>query len=280
MIMVVMCLLVSCRKRETGTVIARVGDAVFTLEEASARIDTLRGSRSHQLYLAASSWITSELIYQEAKHKGIENTSTFDLQLHDAKRQLANQLFLDEYIYNDSSDISEEQLHEYFYAHEAEFHIHEDAIKLNIAVFNNRETATTFAANITRGKSWSESFASVRRDTTANSSLSVMPTQYYSQHTLYPPELWKAASALNLNEVSFPVKTSSGYIILQPLAFARQGKLPDYDMVHDAVHQRLMIERRRQRYEDLLGTLRKQYSVELLLGSEQPSDTVKVNVHE
>ena len=73
--------------------------------------------------------------------------------------------------------------------------------------------------NVTAARLMAESSAAGRNVT-------VMPTQYYSQHTLYPTELWKVAATLSANEVSFPVRTTNGYAVCNPSSQSRRANLP------------------------------------------------------
>jgi len=265
-----------CRQQNTGTVIARAGDSQLTLEEAKAHIDTSGSSFNWQLRNYVAHWINTELLYQEAKRKGIENSENFLQQLDEAKRQLASQKYLDEKIYNDTSGIDAQAMQEYFRTHASEFYVKDNVIKLNIAAFSSRERASAFAAMVSRGTSWHDAVDALLHDTTLLAGIVTNTTgSYYTQRTLYPSELWKVASALGENDVSFPVKTENQYWVLQPLVILQQGKPADFELARDEVRQRLLIEQRRQHYDELLGTLRKRYNVEIFLRTATDLDSVR-----
>jgi hypothetical protein len=80
--------LASCAREPSKTVIARVGDAELTLEQALAHIDTTRGAIGFQLREYASTWTTTELLYREAQRAGIEKSPEFQQQFEDVRRQL------------------------------------------------------------------------------------------------------------------------------------------------------------------------------------------------
>jgi hypothetical protein len=273
--------LISCRHEQPKTVLARVADAELTPDVAKEHIDTLRGSAESQLQLYISSWINKELVYQEAKRKGIENSEEFLNKFRETKQQVANQIFLDGYLAGDTASVNDSTLKEYFGKHSTEFFVHENMMKLNIVLFANRERASTFSANISQRGNWDLNIKKLFMDSSAVSgSVTVMPAQYYSQHTLYPAELWKVASTLSVNDVSFPVKTSGGYAVLQATAAVQEGKPAEYEIVRDEVRERMIMERRRLKYEELLGTLRKRYNVELSTGSHPQPDSIQSRVHE
>jgi parvulin-like peptidyl-prolyl isomerase len=154
-------------------------------------------------------------------------------------------------------------------------------IRLNSVGFNSREDASAFAAAIIQNRSWDDAVSKARSSaSSAGQIISVASNQYYSQRSLFPTELWKVASTLNTGDVSFPVKTNLGYFVIQLLSVIPQGKPADFDLVRDEVKNRVLIEKRRQRYEQYLGTLRKRYDVEILMNIGKSQDSLQLQHHE
>jgi hypothetical protein len=260
----------SCGRQETKTVIARVGNAQLTLEEARTRIDTSRSSYNTRLSRYVAQWVNAELLHQEALQRGIDRTDEFRSRMEDAKRQLVNQQYINETIFTDTAGTDEQSLRGYFTDRGAEFIVREPTIKLALASFATRERASAFAASVSRGTAWNDAL----QDTAFSTSLlSTVSGRYYTERTLFPAELWKVANALGIGDVSFPVKTADAFWVLKPLAVFSPGKQADYDMVREEVRGRVLIARRHQLYDSLLGTLRKRYNVEIMLGPLEESDT-------
>ena len=261
--------------------IARVGSKRLTLAEARRAIDTTQGPFTQQLPKYISTWVTDELLYQEAQREGMENNESFKEQLEQTRRHLAIQNLLQQYVYEDTAGINEAALRAYFAEHAGEFIVRENMMKLNIIGFTSREFASNFAAAVTAESPWSAAVAKAKADPSVSGSIIALPTnQYFSELTLFPPELWKVASSLNVDEVSFPVRTNLGYFVIQLLSFIPEGKPAELDIVRDEVNARLLIERRRQKYAEYLGTLRKRYDVEVLLNSITLEDSTKSQHHE
>jgi hypothetical protein len=261
------------RRPPASPVVARVGDEALTLDEAVLHIDTTRGNRSGQLHQYVALWINTELLYQEAKRKGVDNTDGVLQQVADARRQIATEAYLEQYVYNDTASVSEDTLHAYYALHSGEFYIPEDVRRLNIAVMDSREKASAFAAAISQGTPWARGLAALVKDTTAAPHiLSTVDSQYYTVHTIVPPELWKVTQPLVPGEVSFPVKTGLGYAVVQLVNVYKQGTLSPYDLAKSEVRQRVQLEQRRRKYESVLHALRNRTSVQVYFTS--PTDSV------
>jgi hypothetical protein len=270
----------SChRQREPEDVLARVGDAVLTARDAHAYIDTTQGQRESQLKHYVTYWVNTELVYQEAKRQGVENSEQFNGQLYSIRRQLANQTYLDQHVYSDTGEITDESVRKYYVSHAAEFFLREDMIKLNLATFANRERASVFAATVSQGMTWDSALTQVQRDAAVvGSTISAVSSQYFSSRTLFPQELWKVATALRAGEISFPVKSSAGtFTVLQALAIARQGTQTDFEIARPEARQRLLLETRRHLYDTLLTTLRKRYDVQIFIGDTTPRDSAHIH---
>lgn len=269
------------RNPQQGRVVARVGDAVLTLEDVRAAIDTSGVPLERQLTGYVASWVNRELLFQEAKRLGLDNADSFRRRRDDVARSLLVEDLLEQLIYADTSGVTEDQLQTYYEQHRPEFIAHEDVMKLNLAAFERRDQASAFASALARGSSWEMAAAKSRKDTTLpEAGVSMKLGQSCTQQTIFPAELWKVAATLRVNEVSYPVKTDAGYFIVQPLAAVQKGQLAEYDVCRNEVMHRFIIEHRRTRYDDLLGTLRRRYAVEVLVSPSQGTDTTQARYND
>jgi peptidyl-prolyl cis-trans isomerase C len=282
LLIVVLAALDGCaRKSPDERILARVGNVRLTMDEARHAIDTTQGPFERQLPGYISLWVTNTLLFQEAQRQGVDNTDLFRQQIEETRRQIAIQDLLEQHVYADTSGDDEQTFRAYFDKHAAEFFVTDDMIKLNSVGFNFREDASAFAAAVTQNRSWDDAVSIARNSTSsAGQMISASSNQYYSQRSLYPSELWKVASALNTGEISFPIKTNLGYFVIQLLSVIPKGKPAEFDLVHDEVKSRVLIEKRRQRYEQYLGTLRKRYDVEILVNIGKSQDSLQLQHHE
>ncbi len=274
-------LIPACRSKAPETVLARVGDLELTLEEARSHIDTTQQPLQSQLRRYVDHWVTTALLCQQARREGLGKEEPVAGRIREADDQLLAEALLERHIYDDTAAVADSLLRSYFANHAGEFLIREDMVRLNLLTLRSRERANAFAALVSKGSSWNDALAALQRDTTGQPGMiENVSGRWYSQRTLFPPELWRVASALNVSDVSFPVRTGTGYCVLELLQKAQAGKQADFEIARDEVRARVTVERQRQRYDELLGTLHKRYSVEILLGFESPSDTGRGNHHE
>jgi len=264
-----------CRRQPEPDVIARVGDAALTLDEAKANIDTMRLPYDDRLEAYVGKWIEDEIIFQEALKKGMQNREEYKRQMLDLGRQMVIRDFLDVEVFSDTAKITDEALARYFSEHKSEFYIREDMVKLNLITFSERKPAVTFAGALNSGIAWTEAVRAAVNDTSsAGKIINRIENRLFTQDIIYPSELWRVAAVLGPNEVSFPVKTSLGYSVLQVLDKLKAGSPAALDAVYDEVKMRLVIEERRARYADLINRLRSEYHVEIFSNAEKEKDSV------
>src|SRR5271169_3656746 len=151
---IVVLLFTGCQRQKSGSIIARVGDATLTMEEARKHIDTVRFSPASQLHGYATLWVNDELLYQEAIHSGFEKSDDLQEQLRDARREIISSAFLRRWLDQDSMIAHPDEIADYYKQHAAEFFIREDMIQANLLTMTSRERASAFAASVTRGTSW------------------------------------------------------------------------------------------------------------------------------
>ena len=271
----------SCSPTPKDPVIARVGTVELTRTEAWKNIDTTRRDIEGQIAAYATSWVNEELLYQEAKRNGFESSPQVIEMLSRTRRQLAGQAYLRKVLDADTTSITDQMIEDYYHTHAAEFNVAEDMLRLTVATFVVRDRATTFSAALAKGESWDRAVKAALADSASTpANLILESPRYYSQRAIYPVELWRVAVALNAGEASFPVKLPQGYAVVQLLSRAKSGSTAPLEMVKDEVRQRIQIMNGNLRYRELLGTLRKRYTVEVQNGVRLPDDTSGVQAHE
>ncbi len=259
----------SCKKIETEQpFIARVGDSYLTVEEAKKYIEGNLDTTDIRLKSFINIWIESEILYQEAIKKGIPESEEIRQQLNEVKKQLAIQSFIDKNIYDDSTEISNSELLSYYELHLKEFTLREDAVRLNLAVFKDKQSANIFRSYVFKEKSWVNALEKLqtREDDVQNLQMNVS-AHLFTQLTLYPTELWKVVQNLPQDDVSFPVKIGDLFYLVQVLEKFEKGTSADFELVKDEVKTRFTIEKRKMKYSNKINELQKKYLIQINIDS-------------
>ncbi|MFH2003477.1 MAG: peptidylprolyl isomerase [Bacteroidota bacterium] len=262
----------SCKKDETQKpFIARVGDSYLTVEDAEKYVEGNLDTANIRLKSFINKWIESEILYQEAAKKGIPESEEIKQQLNEVKKQLAIQLFIDKEVYADSNEISDSELYLYYELHSEEFTLREDAVKLNLAAFKDRQSANNLRTSVLKGKSWADAMNKLQTNEDERKNLQMYVSAHlFTQLTLYPTELWKVVQNLSKDDVSFPVKIGDVFYIVQVIEKFMKGSVADLDLIKDEVRTRLTIEKRKSKYANLLADLQKKYLIQINIDSLQP----------
>jgi hypothetical protein len=254
------------RQENQNPPVARVGEAALTTADLATVQDSLWHSpRAVREYVAT--WISSELLYQEAARRGLADNVELQRQLEILRRRMAVQALLDQvFTASDTTSVSDDAIAAVYASQGTAFLLKEDVANVSFALFADRDPANTFRSRILRGSSWQEAVTITQQDSLTRSQLLQVATrQYFTRTNLYPEELWKLARTLFRDEVSFVVKTEAGYYVLAVHSLKQQGELPDLDYIKNDIRDRLLLEQRRLSYERLLASLRSTTPVEMHL---------------
>jgi len=244
--------------------LARVGDAYLTRQAIGAQGDSTILHSPALLRDYVNRWVDNELLYQEARRQGLENTEQFRQQLAEARKHLAVEALLSKELYADSRWLTDDTIRAYFARYQSDFLLQNDVVKINMATFTAWEHASAFRRLVSRGQSWRSAIEELLNDpATSPFVVSHVEERYYTQQTLLPPELWRVATNIGRGEVSFPVKIQNTYTIIQTLGSFKRGSQAELEFVQSEIRERLLIEQRRRLYGELLARLQSRYDVEI-----------------
>jgi peptidyl-prolyl cis-trans isomerase C len=248
-----------------GEYVARVNGAVLTNADIVHQRDSLGepGAASRE-YI--NEWVVNELLYQEAERQGVTDGPAFREQLDLTRKRLAVAALLGNQVYArvDTSSISEDSIAAVFARSGTDYALREDATQASLVVFRDRETANAFRATILRGAAWDASLASIQsKGMGASPIVRSANRQFFTRSTLFPEELWKLARSLSREDVSFPLRTDEGHVVLRTHQNYRQGEIPPFAYARAEVCERLLMTLRRQRFEEFVGSLRKRYTIDI-----------------
>ncbi len=261
------------RTEEPEEYVARVNDEYLTLEMINERLDESHGMNEAMVREYVNQWLTSEILYQEARRRGLDRDDRVLKPLRDVRRHLAINALLEDEIYAEIyPDISDEQVEAYFEAHKDEFTADAPIVEVGYVLFEQRNVATSFRNSVVQGTDWETALNSILDNADQMSSvIEVGERGYYREGDLYPAEIWRAARQLGAGGVSFPVSTSRGFYIVRHHGTIQSGSPYPIDYVSNEIKERLVIEKRQESYEQLVLDLRRRYPIDITF-EIQPHD--------
>jgi hypothetical protein len=245
--------------------VARVNNAVLTQEDLVVTRDSL-GTPTALSKEYVNEWVVTELLYQEAERRGVPDAPEFQSQLEKTRKRLAVAALLQKEVYDavDTAAITEAAIAESFKASGTAYALREDMVQASLVLFRERDAASNFRTTVMRGTLWDEALRRVAAVPAQQAQIvRTDDHRYLTRATLYPEELWRLARSLPREEVAFPLRTSEGYYILRVHQSFRQGELPPLEYVRAEVREHLLMDLRRQRYEDFIRTLRERHAVDI-----------------
>ena len=256
------------QEQSTQNIVARVNNQTLTMEMVRERSNTVNELTQDDIRQIANRWITNELLYQEAQQRGYDVAEHIQQKIADAKKQLCISELLENEVYSlAENSVQPSDIASYFQSHSSEFTLREDLIRLSIVIFQSFEAANQFRAATLSEQGWDNSISQFRTHS-VNPIMSFRDSVFFTQASLYPPELWKVANALGMFEVSFPVKTSVGFVVLRSLGQFKKGAPSPLQYVEPEIRTRLAMELRQQRYQQFMQTLRNKHSVQLMIATQ------------
>ncbi len=252
----------SCGKPPVRTQeLARVNDRSLTKDMIEAHADAPQQLTDAQIKMYANRWVISEILYQEAKRQKLDQSDAVKRNLEDAQKQLTVAALLEKEIISVPPEaVGAEKVRSYYDAHADEFGVREQTVWIGTAIFRDRRTAELFRDAALGSPGWTGAVADSRA---SNKIVDASDSVLRTQSTLYPNELWRLASAMRTNDVSFPVKTSAGFFVIRMLGSLKRGDAVPLRFVEQKIRERLSVELRQQKYSDLIETLRKKNNVQL-----------------
>ncbi|MEE9289043.1 MAG: peptidyl-prolyl cis-trans isomerase [Bacteroidota bacterium] len=270
-------LLFGCTQQRTrDSYVARVNNSYLTIEEFYKHTDTTSTS-SPQAQGYVSRWISQELLFQEARRRGLDRSADIKTKIDEIEKQLIVSLLLDKEIYDEELvSFSNEELHEYYDNHTEEFLLQHDVAKINYALFQDRESAMAFRGQVLRGTSWYETADNAEMGSEEVSAiLERADSAYVSEQEMFPARVWGTLIKTRIGRISSPLKTQQGYFVFQLLAFRKRGAPSELRYTLPEIRERLVVEKRRKLLDNLLNELRQRYAVEVNL-DQTSEDTLYV----
>lgn len=253
------------RQEDPDQYVARVNDEYLTLEMIQERLDESYSMNEAMVREYVNQWLTSEILYQEARRRGLDRDERVLQPLQDVRRHLAINALLEDEIYAEIyPEITDEEVEVYFEEHIDEFTADAPIVEVSYVLFDQRNIATSFRNSVVQGTDWETALEAILDNGDgAENVIEIGERGYYRERDLYPAEIWRAARQLGAGGVSFPVSTTQGFYIVRHHGTIQTGSSYPVDYVSNEIKERLVIEKRQEQYERLVQDLRRRYPIDI-----------------
>lgn len=240
--------------------LAVVNDRMLTKRTVSFLVDSLYLNET-SLEQIIQSWIEMELLTQAALSEGFEARDEFAIRSDFNTRRLLASEYLKEKLKEVNTIVSKEELEEYFSKHRSEFVLNYDVYKVNQIITKNLTKAidlrNTTLAQLDFSKSIRVTF---KPEEILGESYGV----YIKEFDEMPYELANVIQTLMPGEITYPIDLGNGeYLVTQLVSKYNKGDEPELEFVRELIEERIIFERQRKYYQDLITKLAKEADIKI-----------------
>jgi parvulin-like peptidyl-prolyl isomerase len=258
--------LMSCSKKgveQKGPFLAKVGNVTITQADYDREFKTLpeyaqqifAGEEGKEKFL--NEIINKEMLYQEALKKGLEKTPDFQKKLEEFKKvTLITELFEKEII--SKAKVSDQEIKDYYDKHKEEL-APTTQIKASHILVKTEDEAKKVLERLKKGEKFGDIAKAVSID--KGSAKNGGDLGYFSKGQMVP-EFEKAASSLQVGQISMPVQTQFGYHIIM-VTDKKKGAPVEFEKLKGMISQRLSGEKQKEAFEQYIAELKKGYKVDI-----------------
>ncbi len=231
----------------SGSVVARVGNAKLTKAELIAQIPEELKVNQENLPFLLEKWINSELLYQEAVRQGL----TKDEKLKYQAQQLAKEFIVNALLEQEAKKVKipSSELLAYFNQYKEDFM---NEVKIRRIVLQSEDLAERTLAEIKDGANFSQLAKERSIEQTQDKG---EPSRFFGRG-ITEPTLEEAIFALKPGEVSEVMQTSEGYQIIQLVEKKPVRKDVSFAEVADYIESALSLKQSRIMFDSLITDLR------------------------
>jgi len=239
-------------------VIARVGNTVLTKTDLEAMLPYVPFPLSqNNLQITVNTWVENELLYQEAIKMGLDKDALLKGKMKRYKKSVFSTTFIDMYL-SDRILITTDEIRDYYRQNRNSFIRQQDNVKVLHFLLKTKEEANEVKNKLL-----------LYEGTTRQELLSKYnaETKIVSKGTLLPEIESLLFKSKSFKGVVGPIKSKTGYHILQMLGWYPAQTIRGIDEVIEEISQHLSRQKVDILTAALIDSLITEYEVEINLGA-------------
>jgi parvulin-like peptidyl-prolyl isomerase len=250
-----------CKKGEKeGTVIARVNSSVFTLEELNEQVPPYLSISPERKKAFVDEWVKTQLVYEEAIKKGIDEDEKTQRKLELLKKQfIANELLSRRL--ESEQEISDFEVKEYFQEHERDFN---SQIKVAHILLTSEEEAKKVLNKLKENGDFINLARTFSEDTLTANNGGLLPRYFRFGEMADTPEFEEAAFSIDkIGGISDIVKTNYGYHIIKLIDRKPTKEKVTIDDIGMQIKQYLTSKKQQATMDTWIDSLKAESDIEL-----------------
>lgn len=236
------------RQAPQGKIIASADGSVLRMSDVASHVDT---NSAYAVRNYVSHWVDEQLLYDEAKKMGLNDSPRFNERVREYSTELAITMFLNKKIYDVPSNLSRGEISGFYKNHMREFVASDDIACVNYAAFDKRSLAVSFRNALVSGTAWPAAFGKIPPYGILEAKDSI-----YLKQSNSTGAIWNVIQSLGAGRISFPIRVDSLSYVVQVLSKIRPGQVLPLSYASVQIRERLTIEKRQQMYKALVDSLR------------------------
>jgi peptidyl-prolyl cis-trans isomerase C len=256
-----------------GTVVAKVGDQVLTLEEiavlTSPEGEVPVSFEDRREFI--QQWIDTEVLYREALREKLHTDPKIKQALQQMEKELLAAELMERRIGNEMA-ISDREIEEYYQSHQDEYLLTQPLRQARHILLNSREQAEQARSRALRGEPFESLVVEMSIDSATHATGGDLGL--FSQDDMVP-EIAAVAFALEVNAISEPIQTEWGYHILQVTDAKPEGSVLPLGQVKGDIANKIFTTRQRLAFDSLMKELKQNEDIEVywnLIQSDRSPD--------
>ena len=268
-------------KKGGNALVAKVDKSALTLEALDKQLENMRMPQMKSVTPdmkkdMVERWIESELLFQEAKKKGIDKKEDVLQRVEDMKKQVMIQALMQEKM--KEIQVSAEEAEQYFNDHKKDFQIPEKAKLRHIQVAGEDE-AKELIKRLGEGAKFEDLVVEKSQDVRTKGrggDLGYMDRNQCKRR--FDAAFETATFSMEAGGVSEPVKGKVGYHIIK-LEEKQPAREEEFSNAKDRVEKMVLREKQMNEYKGFVESLKKKAKIErhleLLEEAKETSEVVK-----
>jgi peptidyl-prolyl cis-trans isomerase C len=246
-------------ERPPEDLIARVDEEILT--EWDLEMDVPEAQRAamtpDQKRDYVKLWIESEILYQEAKRKNIDQDETTRWRMDRAVRNAIIESFLQKELAA-RVKVSEDEINQYYQKNKNMFTREEEEVRLSHILVRNVAEAGLVRVRMEGGESFDMIAKQLSLDAATKDKAGDMG--YFVLSNL-PAQFYEEVAKLEPGKISAPIQTDYGLDIVMLTERKEKGSIREYELVKSQISNTLIVAKRKAELANLLEELKKEANI-------------------